>query len=159
MVRGRERNQALGGELEGQSHGFEAGIGEDLSCVDEFRELTSRFVIILDVSTLMVALIAVLELKTEGKNASVFDSHPLTMVIFCVIFAIYGILLLTDELVQQPNENDYGGVMPKAILCSGSLGVVILFLIIIPVLGWSLLILWNDAMTGHPLDLSKAQAL
>ncbi|KAF3431688.1 hypothetical protein FNV43_RR26420 [Rhamnella rubrinervis] len=92
--------------------------------------------------TLMVALIAVLELKNEGKNASVFDAHPMTMVIFCVIFAMYGVLLLADELVQQPNENDYGGIMPKAILCSRSLGVVILFLIIIPVLGWSPLVLW-----------------
>ncbi|KAF3432215.1 hypothetical protein FNV43_RR26954 [Rhamnella rubrinervis] len=72
--------------------------------------------------TLMVALIAVLQLKTEGKNASVFDAHPITMVIFCVIFAIYCILLLADELVQQPDENDCGGIMPKAILCSGSLG-------------------------------------
>ncbi|KAF3432216.1 hypothetical protein FNV43_RR26955 [Rhamnella rubrinervis] len=88
--------------------------------------------------TLMVALIAVLELKTEEA----FDAHPITMVTFCVIFAIYGILLLADELVQQPNENDYGGIMPKAILCFGSLGVVILLLTIIPVLGWSLLVLW-----------------
>ncbi|KAF3432219.1 hypothetical protein FNV43_RR26958 [Rhamnella rubrinervis] len=88
--------------------------------------------------TLMVALIAVLELKTEG----VFDAHPIIMVIFCVILAFYGILQLAEELVQQPNENDYDGIKPKAILCSGSLGVVILFLIIIPVLGWSLLVLW-----------------
>ena len=92
--------------------------------------------------TLMVALIAVLELKNEGTNASVFDTHSVTMVIFCVIFVIYGILLLADELVHQPNENDYGGIMSKAILCAGSLGVVLLFLMILPVLGWSLLVLW-----------------
>ncbi|KAF3431615.1 hypothetical protein FNV43_RR26346 [Rhamnella rubrinervis] len=91
---------------------------------------------------LMVALIAVMELKQEGKNASVFDTHPTTMAIFCIILAIYGTLLVTAELVRQPNENVYGGIMPKAIVCTGSLGVVILFLIILPILGWSLLLLW-----------------
>ncbi|KAF3431691.1 hypothetical protein FNV43_RR26423 [Rhamnella rubrinervis] len=117
-------------------------LNSPVSFTDEEEKARERMKLNRTFLTLMVALIAVLELKTEGKNASVFDSHPLTMVIFCVIFAIYGILLLADELVQQPNENDYGGIMPKAILCSGSLGVVILFLIIIPVLGWSLLVLW-----------------
>ena len=89
---------------------------------------------------LMVALIAVLELKHEDR-VPLFDTYPITMVMFCVIFAIHGILLVADELVIQQNAN-YAGIMSKAILCSGSLGVVLLFLIILPLLGWSLLVLW-----------------
>ncbi|KAF3432212.1 hypothetical protein FNV43_RR26951 [Rhamnella rubrinervis] len=93
--------------------------------------------------SLIAILIALLQLKNLGKSASLFDTHPITMVAFCVIFLIYAILVLADELVQQPNENDYGGILSKAILCSGSLGVVILSLMIFPLLGWSLLVLWG----------------
>ena len=89
---------------------------------------------------LMVALIAVLELKHEDR-VPLFDTYPITMVMFCVIFAIHGILLVADELVIQQNAN-YAGIIFKAKHFSGSHGVVILFLMIIPVLGWSLLVFW-----------------
>ena len=62
------------------------------------------------------------------------------MAMFCVIFAIHGILLVQEERVIQPNAI-YAGIVSKAILFSGSLGVVILFQMIFPALGCVLLVL------------------
>lgn len=102
---------------------------------------------------LMVALIFLLDLK----KASVFDTHSVTMGIFCVIFAIHGILLLAhDQLVQQQQHPNayFVAILSRATLCFGSLGVVLPHLMILAVLGWSLLVLWVICVAKFVLNES-----
>nr|XP_048317998.1 uncharacterized protein LOC112491470 [Ziziphus jujuba var. spinosa] len=91
--------------------------------------------------TLMGTLLALIEIKYQGKNVTPFDTHSTTMLIFSAIFVFYGILLIADGL-QLVQLVDHAEIMSKVKFYSGSLALIMLLLIVVPYLGWFVLVLW-----------------
>nr|XP_048318811.1 uncharacterized protein LOC125418679 [Ziziphus jujuba var. spinosa] len=92
--------------------------------------------------SLVTILLGLLQLKHQTNNLSAFDTHPTTMIIFCAVFVMYGVLLIGDELLPPTQYANYAGFRRNIRLCSGSLALILLLLVLAPVLGWFIFGLW-----------------
>ncbi|KAH7516387.1 hypothetical protein FEM48_Zijuj10G0129700 [Ziziphus jujuba var. spinosa] len=84
----------------------------------------------------MATLIGLLQLMYEGMNASPFDTHYTTMVLFFVSLFVYFIAAIAEEESPQPQNPNDTGITSKTKFFSGCFALNMLLLILIPPFGW-----------------------
>ena len=86
------------------------------------------------------------QVESQSKNSSPFDTHRFIMYAFFIVWSIYVVNLIAATVQEdgdQNTENDnHNGVSSKISLLIGAMAAILLLFIIRPVLGWVTLVLW-----------------
>ncbi|KAH1045401.1 hypothetical protein J1N35_036185 [Gossypium stocksii] len=91
---------------------------------------------------LATVLVALLQVKYQStKKAAPFQTYPAIMYIFVIAMLVYA----AAATIKTSNDNSsiHRIVVTKISLLSGSLATVVLLLVIVPPIGWFILLIWT----------------
>ncbi|TYI08260.1 hypothetical protein ES332_A10G287100v1 [Gossypium tomentosum] len=100
---------------------------------------------------LISVLLALIPVNYQSTNMAVpFDTHPAIMFIFIAVILVYA----AAAAVKTSNDNSsiHRIIVTKISLLSGSLATVILLLVIVPPIGWFVLLIWTFFLVKQIYD-------
>ncbi|PPD76984.1 hypothetical protein GOBAR_DD26084 [Gossypium barbadense] len=100
---------------------------------------------------LITVLLALIQVKYQSTNMAVpFETHPAIMFIFITAILVYA----ATAAIKTSNANSsiHRIIVSKISLLSGSLATVVLLLVIVPPIGWFILLIWSFFLVKQIYD-------